>query len=267
MPSGENMSKKRPPQHILADRAVTAFETVLHTAGWVWNPTRSGGDYGIDGFVTPRTISADVLPFELVVQVKAIATLSRKEGVGLSHPIDRDSVNILRAHVTGAYIVVFDGATGELFYLHSDHAARQLDASSVARPRLRVPLHSRLNAETLGAVLADAEARYRRLREFLAVKENLELAQHAYLRLTVFQQVFSDFIAAVAMVSQDHVVSVIASMSQAPRENLEKLAEAVLRALAEYDVSPPGAMLSSQPGASLMIVAARWLYDTTTDLK
>ncbi|MDZ4063659.1 MAG: DUF4365 domain-containing protein [Coriobacteriia bacterium] len=259
---------KRPDAHVLADRAVNAFEQVVVNAGWVWNPTRAGGDYGIDGFVSPRDAADNVLPFEIPVQVKGVTVLRRTDDHGVAHAVTRETVNLLRAHVLGGYFVVYDASQCELFYVHSEVIGREFDASSCRSKRLRVALADSIDATSLVRLAEDALRRHDALRHWLAIDENLRLVRDFYLQLTVLQEVFFNFVAAIATVSPDHVLGIALSMARGG-SNVELDDDALQRMVAdwnEYDVRPPTEYLGNLPGLQVMLATIQFVHELVNEL-
>jgi len=261
------VTPQRPDSHALGDIAVNAFERVVLGAGWVWNPTRSGSDYGIDGFVSLRDQSKTVLPIDIPVQVKGVRALKRSADYGVANTVTRDAVDLLRAHVLGGYFIVYDRATGDLFFVHSDAIATETDRSSGRTQRLRVPLANRIEASSLEALRGDAERRHKMLRRLLAVDENMRNVRELYMRLTVIQQVLLEFVATLAMVSPDHVAHVSATFASAAGADIDSVAlETASAVLCEYEVQPPVAYLSPLIGTSTMLTTIRWAYESVDDL-
>ena len=123
------MSSRRTKQHELADKAVNAFEGVAIQVGWVWNPTRSGGDYGIDGFLT-LSEKGSILPIDLAVQIKAVKLMKRQDGYGIGYNVSADSVNILRTHILGGYFILFDDKSKEMFFVNAEDIWKSFKTSN-----------------------------------------------------------------------------------------------------------------------------------------
>jgi hypothetical protein len=264
------MPPGRPPQHALADRAVNAFERQILDLGWVWNPTRSGSDYGIDGFLTPIDELGRVHAFEIPIQVKGVARLERRGSRGTTNPVTREAVDILRTHILGGYFVIYDDEVGELYYCSADDLGTQFDRKGGKRKRLQIPLENVLNKESLLDLRNDAEAAHDRLAALLRDRTLHEAAQRLYLALAKVQTGLFEFVAAIGMFDQANLMRIYAGwgegMARERRKHADDLGKQVTEFLAktsedmsEYEVEPPTALLGNFPAPTLIVTSMRWI--------
>jgi len=227
----------RPPKHVLADVAVSEFERAVLSVGWVWNPTRSGSDYGIDGFVTPCDDTGHPTPFEIPIQVKGVGNLRRSATIGTGNPVTREAVNILRAHVLGGYFVVFDGQEKELFYVHADEIGASFDKSSTYTKPLKVNLKDRILPDSLIQWRDLVNDKYLRLQNTLKSANELLQTKVLYVSLNSIQSNYSDILAEAIMASPEQLMNQIGLYFSMDSDDARKN---IKDAINEYEIKPPG---------------------------
>ncbi len=263
------MTPRRPPQHALADLAVNAFERQLLDVGWVWNPTRSGSDYGIDGFVTPTTDEGETLSFEIPIQIKGITNLIRRGDFVVGHAVSRDAVDILRTHVLCGYFIVYDSADSQLYYCSADAIGEQFDTRRGHRKRLQIPVNNVLNSESLRELGRRAAEDYRRLLIALGNNSSVQnAARRILLSLSRVQHLLFEFIAAISLVDSGNLMHIYSNWargiaseqkqyfaSQTPDDIAQEFMVGTADALSEYEISLPIPLRSNFPAASAILVS------------
>jgi Domain of unknown function (DUF4365) len=262
------MTPRRPPQHALADLAVNAFERQLLDVGWVWNPTRSGSDYGIDGFVTPTNDIGETLSFEIPIQIKGVGNLNRRGGFIVGHAVSRDAVDILRTHVLCGYFIVYDGATSELYYCSANAIGEQFDATGGRRKRLQIPAENIVDRESLRELGRRAADDYGRLLAVLGSRSVHDAAQRIYLWLSRIQHLLFEFIAAISLADSGNLMHIYSNWAQGiaseqkhyytsrtTEDIAQEFMDRTADTLSEYEIALPITLLSNFPAASAMLIS------------